>query len=182
MAISDDNIDWDRHWIEHKNDADFTDVKAFDYFLNLLPENFEVLDIGCGTCKWYPAFKTAGCRKYVGLDFSEVAIKIAREKFPDLKTLLMKAEEMDFNSEFDLVFTHTFLQHTNIETKRKLFPRIYKALKRNGLLVIQEKCDVDTLTTFTKENWVKFIEQFGFKFLRGTPEGDPRNGFVFKVL
>jgi len=46
--------------------------------------------------------------------------------------------------------------------------------------VIQEKNDVDTETTLTKENWVKLIEQFGFKYIRSTAEGDPRNGMVFK--
>jgi len=183
MAISDDNIDWDRHWIEHKDDKDFADPNAFDYFIGFLEEGFSVLELGCGTCKWYPAFKLAGAGRYVGVDFSPVAIEIAKEKFPELELYLMRAEEIEFEEEFDLVFTHTFLQHTKIETKRKLMPKIWRALKPGGLLVIQEKCDVDTLTTFTRENWIKFITQFGFAYLLSTKEGDPRNGFVFmKVL
>jgi len=181
-AISDDNINWNEDWTRHESDSDFTDIKAYDYFIDLLPENFAVLDLGCGSCKFYPQFKLAGAGRYVGVDFSSVAIRIARKKFPNLEVYLMRAEEIDFNSEFDLVFTNTFLQHTNIETKKKLFPKIHKALKPSGILVIQEKCDVDTPTTFTRENWIRFIEPFGFKFLRATLEGDPRNGFVFAVI
>jgi SAM-dependent methyltransferase len=182
LAKSDDNIDWDRHWSEHEEDMDFYDTGVFDYFRDLLPKDFKVLDIGCGSCKFYPAFKSLGCAEYVGVDFSSVAIDLAKKKFPHLRLFFMRVEEINFDSYFDLVFSNTFLQHTLIETKRKIFPKVWKSLKPNGLLVIQEKSDVDTLTTFTRENWIKFIEPFGFKFIKGTPEGDPRNGFVFRVI
>jgi len=179
MAISDDDINWDVHWTEHRDDEDFRDPNAFDYFTDLLPGGFSVLELGCGTCKWYPAFKLAGASRYVGVDFSPVAIEIAREKFPELELYLMRAEEIEFEEEFDLTFTHTFLQHTKIRAKERLMPKIWRALKPGGLLVIQEKCDVDTPTTFERENWVRFISRFGFTFLRSTKPEDPRNGFVF---
>ncbi len=181
-AIGNDNIDWDKHWEEHKSDPNFTDPKAFDYFIDLLPKNFRVLELGCGIGKWAEAFLRAGASEYVGVDFSAIAIEEARRRYAGkpCKFLLMRAEEMDFDNEFDLVFTHTFLQHTTIITKRRLLPKIWKALRPSGLLVIQEKCDVFTPTTFTRDGWVRFITAFGFEFLRMTPEGDPRNGFVFR--
>jgi len=181
-AISDDNIDWDRHWIEHKDDKNFQDVNMFDYFKDLLPKAFTVLDIGCGSGKFYSLFKKLGCKNYVGVDFSRVGLQLAKNKFPKANLLLMRVQEIEFIPTFDLVFSNTFLQHTSLETKKKIFPRIWKSLKKNGLLVIQEKSDVDTKTTFTRENWVRFIEAFGFKFIRATLEGDPRNGFVFRVI
>lgn len=181
-AVGDNGIDWDKHWQEHSSDSDFHDVKAFDYFRNLLPENFDVLDLGCGSCKWYPAFKKAGARRYVGVDFSPVAVSLAKKKFHDVEVYLMKAEDINFHEEFDLVFTHTFLQHTKLKTKRKLIPRIWKALKPSGIFVIQEKCDVKTETTFTREGWIDFIVPYGFIYITSTPESDPRNGFVFKKV
>jgi len=182
LALSNDNINWDGHWTEHKADTDFTDVNALDYFKDLLPEGFKVLDIGCGSCKFYPLFKLAGCGEYVGVDFSPTAIDQARKKFPELTLLLMRVEQIDFDSCFDLVFSNTFLQHTNIETKRKIFPTISKSLKKEGLLIIQEKSDVQTDTTFTKQGWIDFIRGYGFDFVRATEENDPRNGFVFRVM
>ena len=181
-AISDDNVDWSQHWTEHKNDTDFSDVNAFDYFMDLLPKNFAILDIGCGSCKFYPLFKLLGCSEYVGVDFSPTAIDLARKKFPELTLLLMRVEQIDFNSHFDLVFSNTFLQHTKIETKRKILPKVWKSLKENGLLVIQEKADVTTNTTFIKQGWIDFIHDYGFDFVRATKENDPRNGLVFKVV
>ena len=181
-AVSDDNIDWDKDWIRHKNDKDFYDPNAFDYFIDLLPKGFKVLDLGCGSCKWYPSFKLAGCGEYIGVDFSYVAIEIARKKFPHLELYNMPVQLIGFENEFDLVFTHTLLQHLNIKTKRIVLPKIYKALVPNGIFVMQEKCDADTPTIFTRRNWIKFIESYRFKYIRGTPVGDPRNGFVFKVV
>ena len=181
-ATSDDNIQWDEHWTEHKEDSDFSDVNAFDYFKDYLPKDFRVLDVGCGSCKFYPLFKLLGCNEYVGVDFSPTAINLARQKFPELKILLMRVEEIDFNAYFDLAFSNTFLQHTKIDTKKKIIPKLWKALKKDGILVIQEKCDVTTDTTFTKQGWIDFICGYGFGFLKATEENDPRNGFIFKVV
>lgn len=182
MAIGDDNIDWNKHWTEHKEDKDFYNVNAFDYFADLLPKNFRVLDIGCGSCKFYPLFKRLGCNEYVGVDFSARALNLASQKFPKVKVMLMRVEEIDINSYFDLVFSNTFFQHTSMETKRKIFPKVWKSLKENGFLVIQEKSDVTTDTTFIKQGWIDFICGYGFEFIRATEESDPRNGFVFMVV
>ena len=123
-----------------------------------------------------------GCSEYVGVDFSPVAVNLARQKFPEVKVILGRVEEVDFDSCFDLVFSSTFLQHTKIETKRKILPKVWKSLKENGLLVIQEKADATTNTTFIKQGWIDFICSYGFEFSKATEEGDPRNGFVFKVV
>jgi len=78
--ISEDNIDWDEHWQSHKDDQDFRDPKAFDYFQDLLPKNFTVIELGCGMGKWYPIFENLGCSFYLGIDASEKAIEIASSK------------------------------------------------------------------------------------------------------
>jgi len=178
LAKSDDNIDWDYHWLLHESDADFTDVSFFSFFADLLPKGFRVLDVGCGSCRFYPVFKALGCSQYVGVDFSPKAVSLARQKFPEITVHQMKVQDIDFDSTFDLVFSNTFLQHTSLESKKRIIPKLWKALKNGGLLAIIEKSDVDTPTTFTRENWIKFIEQYGFKYVRGK---DP-DGFVFKAL
>ena len=119
MSIGDDGVNWNQHWEEHKEDADFSNISALDYFVDLLPKNFKVLDIGCGSCKFYPLFKLLGCSEYVGVDFSPTAIDLAGKKFPELTLLLMRVEQIDFDSHFNLVFSNTLLQHTKIETKKK---------------------------------------------------------------
>ena len=181
MAIGDDGIDWDLEAERAKTDAPITSIESFNYFREFVKSNMRVLDLGCNVAKWYPAFKNLGLI-YEGLDFSPVAIEEARRKYPELTFYLMKAQEMNFKEKYDLVFTNTVLQHMHLETKKEVMPRIWRALKKGGFLVIQEKSDVDTETTFTRAGWIRFVTQFGFKFLRSTDPKDPRNGYVFQKL
>ena len=179
--IGDDGINWDaeaRRAI--KEDVSYyEDVSSFDYFSNLLKPGMRVLDLGCNISKWNRPFKKLGLI-YEGLDGSPTAIKVAKERFPENTYYLKNAKEMSFHERFDVVFTHTVLQHMNIETKKKVIPKVRDALKDDGLFIIEEKCDVDTKTTFIREKWINLIESYGFTYLGGTPPGDPRNGFVFR--
>lgn len=178
-AIGDDNINWDQEATRASADEPFSETDAFDYFIGLIPLNALVLDLGCNVGKWYPAFKKLGVA-YEGLDFSSVAIEIARKKYPDVTFYLMKAQDMNFQNRFDVVFTNTVLQHMNLETKKVVIPKVYEALKHGGYLIIQEKSDVETPTTFAREGWINFITRFGFKFIKATNPEDPRNGYVFQ--
>ncbi len=176
MIIGDDGIDWDNAAILAQSDTVFTDSNWFSYFTDLVSFPCTCLDLGCNIGKWYKAFDNLGV-KYEGCDFSEVAINIARSRYPSVQFYLMRAEEMEFEDKYDLIFSHTMLQHTNLNTKELLMPRIWKALKNGGIFVIEEKCDVDTITTFTHENWIKYITRFGFRFIR---MAEDRDGFVFQ--
>jgi ubiquinone/menaquinone biosynthesis C-methylase UbiE len=173
MAISDDGIDWNAHWKEHVADSDFK--SGLEYLKKYLPENFSVLDIGCGSCKFYPALKAIGCNQYVGVDSSKIAMEQANKKFSlelgksgysSFIFILAEASMIDFEGRFDLVLSNTFLQHTNIETKKKLLPKVQKSLKTGGILAIREKSDVETPTTFTVEGWIKFICNYGFELIK----------------
>jgi SAM-dependent methyltransferase len=181
VFIGDDGINWDSHWdVEQRESNDFRDdpKEAFDYFLEFLPPNGgSVLEIGCGIGKWAPLWTSLGFR-YTGLDASPSAIRLARERHPELDFRLGEAQRMEFLDEFDVVFSHTFLQHTTFSYKEEIFRRVYKSLKLGGLFVFQEKCDIETETTLTRKGWVSLAVKSGFEFLRSTPEGDPRNGFV----
>ena len=178
--VGDDGINWDaeaRRAI--KEDVSYyEDVSSFDYFSNLLKTGMRVLDLGCNISKWNRPFKKLGLI-YEGLDGSPTAIKVAKERFPENTYYLKNAKEMSFHERFDVVFTHTVLQHMDNETKKKVIPKVRDALKYDGLFIIEEKCD-DTKTTFIREKWISFIESYGFTYLSGTLPGDPRNGFVFR--
>jgi len=181
LAIGDDNIDWDYHSELAEKDKPFTSTDAFDYFAEFIKPEMRMLDLGCNVAKFYPAFTKLGVI-YEGLDFSTKALEIAQKRYPEVTFHLMKAQEMNFKERFGIIFTNTFLQHTLLKTKEQILPRVWKALKRKGFFVIQEKSDVETITTFTREGWIRFITAFGFKLIRATAVGDPRNGYVFQKV
>lgn len=182
--ISDDNIDFDHHWRdEQAGTPDFKGTEAFDYFKEFLPSvPFAVLDLGCGFGRWVPIWQDVGA-VYVGIDASPEAIKAAKERHPDdddTEFYLLRAQDLDAQRIFDVVFCHAFLQHTNLESKRRIFPRVHDALKPRGLFIYQEKNDGEGATFFTEEGWIRFTELFGFKLLKSTGANTRENGFVFR--
>jgi len=178
--VGDDNISWCQEarnqWKKRKHNEN---TEIFDYFRYLLPEKFKVLDLGCNIGNWHAALVAAG-GTYTGVDASHTAIDYARQRYPEGNFRLLNIGDLDYEEEFDLVFMNTVLQHINLENKKKYVPLIVRAIKKNGLFVFQEKCDVDTLTTFVKEGWIKFMEDRGLKFIKY--KEDPINGFVFRKL
>lgn len=211
-AIGDDDINWDKDAEKAaKSPYPYTDGEIFEYFKDLIKPYDQVLEVGCQIASWIWAWRdiepTIG---YVGIDFSSYALKIARERYGvngrhDLSSMkeawvkwwlleghkkpyppavfyLMNAKEMTFKEEFDVVFTHTFLQHTNLETKKIVVPKMWEALKLNGLCIIQEKSDKHSKTCLTKEEYTHFFEGRGFKLLRFQDVGGGGTGFVFKKV
>jgi 2-polyprenyl-3-methyl-5-hydroxy-6-metoxy-1,4-benzoquinol methylase len=167
--MSDDNIDWNKHWNEIQTgriDMILDGRYNFDYFRYLLPERFDILELGCGVGLWTSAWKSVG-GKYTGIDASDVAINEARSYHPESRYELINVENFDFNNEFDVVFTNTFLQHILNEKKESIFERANKALRNNGLMVCQcEKNDVDTITTMSKDRYIELAKRHGFEFVK----------------
>jgi len=175
--IGDDGISWcneaRRQW--KLREFEF-DAGMLEYFTDMLPKGFKVLDMGCNIANWYAPFQDLGA-DYVGVDASPVAIELARERYPGVTFILKNLKEIDFVEEFDLAFSHTVLQHMHVETKDVVFPKVFRALKPGGLFVFQEKCDVLTPTTFTIPGWICYAENFRFEFVK---YHDPAHGFVFR--
>lgn len=179
--LGDDDINWDEDARRAASEdvPTYEDISTFDYFSHLLKPGMRVLDLGCNISKWNKLFKNLGLI-YDGLDASPTAIKIAKERFPENTYYLKKAQKMMFTNKYDVVFTHTVLQHMHLKTKKRVMPKVYRALKRDGYFIIEEKCDVKTKTTFTRQGWIDFICGYGFEYLGSTEPGDPRNGFIFR--
>jgi SAM-dependent methyltransferase len=175
-------VDWDAHaeWAA-KHPYPYTEGSFFNYFRDLIEPNTRVLEVGCGIAAWYHVWvDIEPTVQYEGLDWSPVAIEIARKRYPHLKFYLMDARDMNFCEEYDVVFTHTFYQHTSIETKRIVVPKVWKALKWDGLHIIQENTACDSLGTWLIEGWIRFFESQGFKIIRTHDIGGGGTGFVFE--
>ncbi len=180
--VGDDEIDWAIDALRVAKEGNWEvggHLSTLDYFSHLLKPGMRMLDLGCNVSKWSPMFVRLGLI-YEGLDPCGIAIDIARERYPKNTYYLMRGQDMEFEERFDFIFTNTVLQHTNLETKKEMIPRILRALKKGGLFVIQETTHAKTTTTFLRKGWIEFMTGYDLDYLGGTPEGDPRNGFIFK--
>lgn len=197
-------VDWDAEALRAAAvPFPYTSGSFFEYFRDLIKPHDKVLDLGCNIASWIWAWRDVELTiEYHGLDWSEVALKIANERYGPggLETLpsslarypqsrvglvpatfhLCDARELDFTDFFDIVFTHTFYQHTNLETKQMVLPRVYKALKPGGLHIIQENTTYESNGTWFTEGWIKFFQGFGFKLERVKDFHDGGSGFVFR--
>jgi ubiquinone/menaquinone biosynthesis C-methylase UbiE len=171
----------------------YTSGQAFLYFKDLIKPHTKVLEVGCQIASWIWAWwQTEPTVKYEGLDWSEIALKIANERYgpnglnlncgnhTPAKFYHMDARDMNFTEAYDIIFTHTFFQHTNIETKDIVVPKMHQALKKNGLLIMQENTSYDSLGTWLKPGWIKYFTERGFDLVREQELNGGGTGFVFR--
>ena len=101
-------------------------------FVELLPENAEVLDLGCGSGRDTIALGEKGF--YVTpMDGSEEMCKLA-EVNTDEEVLQMTFEEMDFDDVFDGIWACASLVHLTEDEREETLGKLVKALKREGIL------------------------------------------------
>lgn len=168
--VGDDNIDWDRNWTEvqpPESIPTYTDLSAIQDVRDLLPrQSFSVLELGCGPAAWCSFWELAGA-SYTGVDASPAAIETARRRCPGRLFILGRAEEVELREEqYDVVFTSTFMQHTNWETKRKLAPKIRAWLRPGGILLMREKTDPPDSSAISVSEWEDLLRPLGLVLVR----------------
>ena len=125
----------------------------------------KLLDCGCHIGRWIEVFRKNGY-DYTGVDQSHKALETAKKYKPDGKFVHSLLWNITFNNEFDIVHFNVVLQHNNLEEQEKIMPKIYDALKLNGVLIIAESTvNKETITQRTYKGWISFIKKHGFKFM-----------------
>ena len=95
----------------------------------------DVLDVGCGTGALLARLRAATTRRVVGVDPSARMIDEARKAAPGAELARMAAEELAYDSEFDLVVSNSALQWFRDPAGALL--RFRRALRPGGRTVIQ---------------------------------------------
>lgn len=97
----------------------------------------KVLDFGCGNGRLSELFKEKNY-EYTGVDISNGLLKIAKEKYPDKKFVLINKEnELPFEDRsFDKIFSIAVFHHFNPEMAGQALRELKRVLKKNGVLVL----------------------------------------------
>jgi SAM-dependent methyltransferase len=105
-----------------------------------LGAGISALDIGCGCGGNLNVFNAFAPRHVVGLDYSPIALGIARRKAPD--SLLIRADLTDpfpfHDGNFDVVTGFNVLYHRWVKDDGAVLKRIYKLLRPGGLFLATE--------------------------------------------
>lgn len=117
-------------YYEETVDVDMTEV--IEPFMELLPENAEVLDLGCGSGRDTIVLEERGF--YVTpMDGSEEMCKLA-EVNTDQEVLQMTYDEMEFDDVFDGIWACASLVHLTDDEMREIMKKLIQALKADGIL------------------------------------------------
>lgn len=96
-----------------------------------------ILDLGCGNGRLFQVLKDKDVN-YLGVDFSEKLIEIAKAKYPGVKFQITDALNLPFpNNYFDKIYSIAVLHHIPSEEFRlKFLEEAKRVLKPEGFLIL----------------------------------------------
>jgi SAM-dependent methyltransferase len=127
---------WDMRW-DRAHSPNAWQLKRGEKILTLLRtlslKHPKILDLGCGT-GWFTA-QLAQLGEVCGLDLSERAIAIAKERFPHVTYMVGNLYELSLpRAYYDIVVSQEVIAH--VEDQAGLMDRLTSVLKPDGYLAI----------------------------------------------
>lgn len=156
---------------------DLTDNLYIDKFLEKLPKDGKILDVGCGPGQFTKYMMDKGFQ-VEAVDYSNEMLTIAKQRVPAGSFRQMDMRELDFENEsFDGLLVAYSLIHIPTEDIPKTMRGFHRILKSQGYMeIIAQKGEADRIIDepfmpsekmffnfFTKERLSKFIEEAGLK-------------------
>jgi ubiquinone/menaquinone biosynthesis C-methylase UbiE len=165
----------DKYTKEYFNDL--SDSKYLDMFLNYLPKNAKILDVGSGPGQFSKYIKKKGFN-VSGVDYSNEMVAIAKEKVPDVTFEKMDMRDLSFEPEsFDGLLVSYSLIHIPSNQIPGTLRGFNKVLKPSGYMeIIAQKGKANQIVDepfmptekmffnfFTIDRLTKFLEKADFK-------------------
>lgn len=134
-----DSIDYYERYagVYYDNTVDLKMDEILDRFISLMPENAEVLDLGCGSGRDSLYLDEHGCFTTL-LDGAAEMCKLA-EIHTDKEVLHMSFAQMDFEEVFDGIWACGSLLHVSGEEIDDIMGKVMAALKPEGILYMSFK-------------------------------------------
>lgn len=135
---------------EHFDETRYSLWNGVKSFLNDLPSNSYILDIGCGNGK-YLSVRKDDCYVYA-CDPCEKFVNIAKSKHPHAEIIIANGLSLPFlDNTFDAIISIAVLHHIYSESDRLQFiNEIRRVLKKGGKALITVWS-----TTSVKNKWIK---------------------------
>lgn len=132
--------------------------KAFSY---INKENPFVFEIGSGNGRDAKEI-IKRTSNYLGIDASKKMIELARKYIPKGKFELADVEHYDFPKNIDIIFSFASLVHSNKDTLREIFKKVYNSLNKSGIFFISLKLGTGKKTKtdeFGKRTYYYYIPE-----------------------
>jgi 2-isopropylmalate synthase len=155
---------WDAK--RYEKSANFVSRYGVALIERLDPKHGEkILDLGCGDGSVAKEIEMFGA-KVIGVDLSYSMVERTREK--GIEAYVRSAKEIDFESEFDAVFSNAVLHW--VKEPKIVARKIYEALKPNGRFVaefggegnVSKLLEIITKTANDDSRFEKFVNEWYF--------------------
>lgn len=127
-------------------------------------ENQTILELGCGNGKSLLGLIEKKPLKIIAIDFSEIALKIAKQKIPEgIEFFKADCTNLPFKQkEFDVVIANHVIGALGESEREQAVSEIFRVLKKNGLLIfsdfavgdLREKGTIIEKNTYQKKNGI----------------------------
>ena len=94
----------------------------------------DILDVACGTGTLFPFYFERKVNSVTGIDISPQMVKIAKEKFPEIKVICGDAEEYRFDKKFDIIMIYNAFPH--FPNPEMLIKALSNFLKEGGRISV----------------------------------------------
>ncbi len=122
-----------------KNTDNLAPTKLLDKFVNCLPKQAKVLDVGCGPGRDADYLQKQGLEIF-GVDASQKMIELARQRNKEVSFEVMDMRELNFAPKnFDGVWASASVFFVDKETVKKVFAKIKEIMKKDGILFVSVK-------------------------------------------
>ena len=151
------------YWIRGDESKEKAQLQLIEHLAQLadVKSGWDVLDIGCGMGASSLHLAKTYCANATGITISQVQVEIARQAAMnarlDVKFLLMDAEAMDFQNQFDLIWCVESISH--FERLEEFFASAARLLKPGGTFAIIDWFQKTDLTPFEIRRFIDPIER-----------------------
>ena len=175
--------------------AALTRTSSRNFERNILPvlpadRQAKILDIGCGYGRYLTALDLGGYANVFGIDVSEEQIAYAQGKLGLRNCMCVDALEFlgDQSETYDAILLLDVMEHLDIAYAADLCRAIHRALKPNGIFVVQVPnalsplcphlyADITHQRAFTTDSVEQILRIGGFGSFRHSATPTPVHGF-----
>lgn len=129
------------------------------FIFTYCPRNLRTLDYGCGIGRYVEDFE-----HYLGVDFTESLLDIARTRHPEVRFLLLNNSYLDCELDFDpeLIFTSCVLQHNPDHVVLKIFESFTNVINHDIIFGLYENIYVqsDHMRGRTTKEYVELVSAY----------------------
>ncbi len=115
----------------------YDNTNEIQEFIDLLPKNAKVLDIGCGGGVPILRMMVKNGFTATGIDFSKSMLELAKENVPEAELIYGDVTKTDFESaSFDGIISAYAIIHIHKSLHPMIYTRIYNWLKPGGVMLM----------------------------------------------